>query len=189
MVRGVVYTFHHPLLLLSLPRWPSPVPESPTHRVPQFPEDKPAGEWALGMLLSPQSGCFSSWHKFFCSRSQQLTSRLPCCSTLASSTTATKSFHSGWACWHGNTGARQCLSPAKGTREGKLGLGAAAGIAACFPLPATLWQGACAHSTFFALCMACGMGRLVWRVVGSQWAPVEKVFLWACSLPGSVAPQ
>lgn len=92
----------------------------------------------------PGGSCFGSWHELFatlpspCSRSQPLTSRLLCCSIPASSTTATKSFLTGWACWHRNTGARQCLSPAKGTREGKLWLSTAAGIAACFLLRAVL---------------------------------------------------
>lgn len=145
------------------------------------------------MLLSPGGSWFGSWHEFFAtwpspfSRSQPLTSQLPCCSTPASSTTVTKSFHTGWACWHRNTGARQCLSPAKGVREGKLSLSAVAGITACFLLPARLWQGAQAHSNFFALCTACGMGRLVRRVAGSRGAPVERVSLWACSLSGSGA--
>lgn len=44
---------HLSFLLLSLPRWPSPVPEPPAHRVPQLLEDQRAGEQTLGMLLSP----------------------------------------------------------------------------------------------------------------------------------------
>lgn len=132
---------HPSLLLLLVPRWPSPVPEPPAHRVPQLPEDQCAGEWWLSTLLSPGVAGPAPGMSVFatrplpCSRSQPLTSRLLCCSTPASSTTATKSFPHGWGCWHRNTGARQCLSPAKGTREGKLGLCVAAGVAACFLLP------------------------------------------------------
>lgn len=151
------------------------------------------------MLLSPGGSWFGSWPEFFAtwpspfSRSQPLTSQLPCCSTPASSTTVTKSFHTGWASWHRNTGAGRCLSPAKGTREGKLSLRAVAGITACFLSPATLWQGAQAPSTFFALCTACGTGRLVRRVAGGQGRPCGEgvplgllpARLWGTQCPGN----
>lgn len=122
-----------------------------------------------------------SWHECLatrpcpCSRSQPLTSRLLCCSTPASSTTATKSFRTGWACWPRNTGARRCPSPAKGAREGKLGLSATAGITSCFALAGCL-------GTQHLLCPVHGLRDgtgLVWRAPGSRGAPVDRASLRA----------
>lgn len=53
---AVLFLLYPSLLLLSLPRRPSPVPEPPAHRVPQLPEDQRAGERALGALPAPREG-------------------------------------------------------------------------------------------------------------------------------------
>lgn len=141
---------------------------------------------SAGHTPGPQSGWFGSapGTSYFlppgpspCSRSQPLTSQLLCCSTRASSTTATKNFHTGWASWHRNMGAGQCLFPAKGTREGKFGLSTAAAISACFLLPVAFWQGSWAPSTFSALLTARGTGRLIWSVAGDQGTPVTRSVL------------